>query len=57
MLRFEGVREAVASGQSVNATVGETGRAISLTCDLSEREREIVLAGGRLNRIRSRRRR
>ncbi len=54
VLRFEGVREAVASGQSVNATVGETGRAISLTCDLSEREREIVLAGGRLNHIRSR---
>jgi aconitate hydratase len=54
VLRFEGVRDAVASGQPITATVAETGRTLSLTCDLSEREREIVLAGGRLNHIRSR---
>ncbi len=54
VLRFEGVRGAVASGQPIPATVLETGATIALTCDLSEREREIVLAGGRLNHIRAR---
>lgn len=53
-LRFEGVRGSVASGRPIAATVVETGREIELTCDLSEREREIILAGGRLNHIRSR---
>ncbi|MGI5818192.1 MAG: aconitate hydratase [Armatimonadota bacterium] len=55
VLQFEGVREAVASGEPVRATVTGTGATIELTCDLSEREREIVLAGGRLNHIRRRR--
>jgi aconitate hydratase len=54
-LQFEGVREAVAGGRPVTATVAETGEQIELTCDLSGREREIVLAGGRLNHIRQRR--
>ncbi len=31
-----------------------TGKSVGLTTDLSEREREIVLAGGRLNFIKSR---
>jgi len=54
VLRFEGMRGAVASGQPITATALETGATIALTCDLSEREREIVLAGGRLNHIRAR---
>ena len=55
VLQFEGVREAVEAGGTVSATAAETGRSIELRCDLSDREREIVLAGGRLNHIRQRR--
>ncbi len=54
LLRFEGVREAVETGASIIATVADTERSIRLTSELSTREREIVLAGGRLNHIRQR---
>ncbi len=56
VLSFEGVREAVESGRPVTATVADTGRTLELACTLSDREREIVLAGGRLNHIRRQRR-
>ncbi len=55
VLQFEGVREAVAARRPVTATVAQTGETIVLTCDLSDRERETLLAGGRLNLIRKRR--
>ncbi|NLO06889.1 MAG: aconitate hydratase [candidate division WS1 bacterium] len=55
VLRIEGAREAIAAGKPITAEVVGTGRTVSLTCDLSEREREILLAGGRLNHIRQRR--
>ncbi|MFW5868116.1 MAG: aconitate hydratase, partial [Armatimonadota bacterium] len=55
VLQFEGVRDAVESGRSITATVAGSGDAIALTCDLSDRERETLLAGGRLNLIRQRR--
>ncbi|MFP4249349.1 MAG: aconitate hydratase [Armatimonadota bacterium] len=55
VLQFEGVQEAVAAGRPVTATVAQTGETIVLVCDLSDRERETLLAGGRLNLIRKRR--
>ncbi len=54
-LQLENVREAVEAGKPVMATVIGTDKQIELTCDLSDREREIVLVGGRLNHIRRRR--
>jgi len=55
VLRIEGLRDAIAANQPLLATVLSTGRTIRLTYDLSDREREIALAGGRLNYIRRRR--
>lgn len=45
------LRDGATSLELLNKT---TGKAVSLTTDLSQREREIVLAGGRLNFIKSR---
>lgn len=45
------LRDQTASLELLNRTTGKT---IGLTTDLSERERQIVLAGGRLNLIKSR---
>ncbi len=53
-LQFDGLRVAVQRGQPIVATRLNTDETIELTCELSEREREIILAGGRLNYIRSR---
>jgi len=53
-LRLGGLRSAVESGRRIVATRLDTDETIELTCDLSDREREIILAGGRLNYIRSR---
>ncbi|MCD6361570.1 MAG: aconitate hydratase [Armatimonadetes bacterium] len=49
-----GLRAAIESGRPLSAEVVGEGRTITLTCDLSARERETLLAGGRLNMIRAR---
>ncbi|MGD9496748.1 MAG: aconitate hydratase [Armatimonadota bacterium] len=54
VLRIERLREAIAEGRPLSAQVMGTGERIRLTCDLSPREREVALAGGRLNHIRQR---
>ncbi len=53
-LRLDGLRSAVESDRPIVATRLNTDETIELTCELSDRERDIVLAGGRLNHIRSR---
>ena len=53
-LRIEGIRSAIASGEPLIAVRPTDGARIELACELSEREREILLAGGRLNHIRAR---
>jgi len=55
VLHAEGVRKAIEANEPITATVERTGEEIELSYDLSERERETVLAGGRLNQIRARR--
>ncbi len=46
-VEFSGLREAVANGRDIVAKVG--GKEISLDLDISERDREIMLAGGLLD--------
>ncbi len=53
-LRMDGVRKALRENTPVTATVDRTGQEITLSYDLSDRERQILLAGGRLNYIRQR---
>ncbi|MGC9316623.1 MAG: aconitate hydratase [Armatimonadota bacterium] len=52
VLRMDSVREAIERGDALTALVERTGQQVQLTYDLSQREREILLAGGRLNYIR-----
>ncbi|MEA3401131.1 MAG: aconitate hydratase [Armatimonadota bacterium] len=52
VLCIEAVRQAIEAGGPVTAVVERTGAAIELPYDLSDRERDILLAGGRLNYIR-----
>ncbi len=54
VLRIEGLRAAVAADEPLTAQVVGSGETVCLTCDLSERERDVALAGGRLNHIRRR---
>jgi len=54
ILRIEGLHDALAANRPLTATVAGTGETIPLTCDLSDREREVALAGGHLNAIRQR---
>ncbi len=54
VLRIEGLRDALAANRPLTATVVGTGETIPLSYDLSDREREVALAGGRLNAIRRR---
>lgn len=55
-IEIPGVAEALRSGQAELDLVDKTSNArIRVTHDLSEREREVVLAGGRLNYIKARR--
>jgi len=53
-LRLDGLCAAVESGELIVATRLATEETIELACELSDPEREIILAGGRLNYIRSR---
>ncbi len=46
--RIEGVREAVASGETKLVASGDAGTEIELEARLPPREREILLAGGML---------
>lgn len=55
-LHFCGVRAALAAGQPLSAQVVGSGRTLQLSYDLTARERDILLAGGRLNFIRARQR-
>ncbi len=53
VLSIDGVRASIERSEPLAATTAE-GVAVKLSYDLSDREREILLAGGRLNYIRSR---
>ncbi len=49
---IEGVREAVAAGnETIEASIG--GRSVTLRMTLSDEERKVLLAGGRLNYVKS----
>jgi len=52
VLRFEGIRQAVAAGETLKGENLRSGEACTATPVLSERQRQIVLAGGMLNCIR-----
>src|SRR3954470_16185698 len=51
-LRIEGLRDALASGDPVEATAGE--RTVRVRHDLSERQVRVLLAGGLINEFRQR---
>ncbi len=53
-LEMSGIRAAIEGGTPVVATKVGSDQTIDLSYDLSDREREILLAGGRLNSIRDR---
>lgn len=53
-LVFANVREAVAAGEPVTATNTTQAQTYTLTPNLTEREREVLLAGGMLSYIRER---
>ncbi len=53
-LEISEIRSAIEGGTPLLATEVGPGRTIELTYDLSDREREMLLAGGRLNFIRNR---
>jgi aconitate hydratase len=53
-LEMRDIRSAVESGTSLVARKVDSAQTIDLTYDLSDREREVLLAGGRLNFIRNR---
>jgi aconitate hydratase len=48
VLRLEGLREGMAAGR-VTVVNETTGSAFTALCDLTERQRSILLAGGLLN--------
>jgi aconitate hydratase len=48
-IRIPGLREAVASGRNPVVELPDEGGAFEVACDLSDRERAIVLAGGALS--------
>ncbi|HXJ78205.1 MAG TPA: aconitate hydratase [Candidatus Methylomirabilis sp.] len=50
VLRFEGLRSALAEGRRVTAIDEETGRRFQVRCVVTPRERDILLAGGVLAR-------
>lgn len=53
-IEIPGIADAMKRGENSLTLVDKTnGKSISITTDLSEREREIILAGGRLNYIKS----
>lgn len=54
VLRIERLRGAIEAGEPISARIEGTDGTITLSYDLSDREREIALAGGRLNYIRQR---
>ena len=54
VLHIERLRGAVEAGEPIVASIKGADRTITLTYDLSDRERQIALAGGRLNYIRRR---
>ena len=49
VLRLDGVREKLASGKPVTLENLTTGDSYPVTCSVSERQRDILLAGGLLN--------
>jgi len=51
-LRLAGAREAIAQGQPLTLENLISGATITVRCALSERERQVLLAGGLLNAIR-----
>lgn len=51
-LRLAGVRSAVAAGGPLHAHIIDSGRPLSATPMLSDRQRQVILAGGMLNYIR-----
>lgn len=53
-IALDGLREAVASGATTIALRRSGGDDVALRCDLTPREREIVLAGGLLSSVRAR---
>jgi aconitate hydratase len=46
VLRIDGLRASLAAGSAVEAVVERTGARVRLTCALTPRERDILLAGG-----------
>ena len=52
-LKIEGVREAITAGEQTLVVNTDDGTEISLEIRLSPREREVLLAGGTLNFLRS----
>jgi aconitate hydratase len=54
LLTLSGLRHAVRTSDRVAITDGKKGVAFEARLDLSERERNILLAGGRLNHERDR---
>ena len=48
-LRIDGLYDAVKSADRVEMVCEDTGRSIGLKLTLTERQREILLAGGTLN--------
>jgi hypothetical protein len=53
-LRLDGLRAALAAGEKVRVTNTRTGAAFTVSCTLTPRERDILLAGGLLAHTRSR---
>jgi aconitate hydratase len=52
-LKIEGVREAITAGEQTLVLNTDDGTELSLEIRLSPREREVLLAGGTLNFLRS----
>ena len=51
-LRLAGTRDAIAQGQPLTLENLTSGATITVRCELSERERQVLVAGGLLNAIR-----
>ncbi|MGI6380534.1 MAG: aconitate hydratase [Anaerolineae bacterium] len=52
-LRLAGTRDAIAQGQPLTLENLTSGATITVRCELSERERQVLVAGGLLNAIRN----
>jgi aconitate hydratase len=52
-LRLAGAREAIAQGQPLTLENLTSGATIKVRCEISERERQVLVAGGLLNAIRN----